>query len=155
MTVLRPHVVLPVEAGEARCRARPTGAAALLLLWVCGAGPCEPRAASALCETPLHLPPFGMRPHLIAGVAPQVEEAVGDRCQPDVRAPAIGTREAADGRMRLRALLPSVHVVLRIIGHVGAWLEGPGPTRLTIRPSYTYSLGVIHHAGLERITRRV
>src|SRR5215212_6839112 len=119
-------------------------------------GPCEPRAgASALCEAPLHLPPFGMRPHLIAGVAPQVEEAIGDRCQPDVRAPAIGTREAADGRMRLRALLPSVHVVLRIIGHVDACLEGLGAPRLTIRPSYTYSLGVIHHAGLERITRRV
>ena len=111
--------------------------------------------ASTLGEAPLHLPPLGMRPHLLAGVAPQVEETIGDRRQPYVRAPAIGTREAADGRMRLRALLPSVHVVLRIIGHVAAWLEGPGPARLTIRPSYTYSLGVIHHAGLERITRSV
>jgi hypothetical protein len=45
--------------------------------------------------------------------------------------------------------------VLRIIGHLAARLEAPGPTRLTIRRSYTYSLGVIHHAGLERITRTV
>src|ERR671912_303484 len=119
-------------------------------------GACEPRGrASALCETPLHLPTLGMRPHLLAGVAPQVEETIGDRRQPYVHAPAIGTREAADGRMRLRALLPSVHVVLRIIGHVAARLEGHGPTRLTIRRSYTYSLGVIHHAGLERITSSV
>jgi hypothetical protein len=50
-------------------------------------------------------------------------------------------------------------VVLRIIGHLGALLEGPDDgTRFDIRRTYTYSLVVVptnHHARLERITGAV
>src|SRR5215208_8294853 len=102
-----------------------------------------------------------MRPDVLARVAPQIEEPIRDRGQTYARALAVGTREAANGGMRVRAVLASFHVGAADHRRCGRPVKAPGtwrprsrkrpptgpvgglhaPRRFDIRRHHTYSNG--------------
>jgi len=57
----------------------------------------------------LHLPPLGVRPDVRTGVAPEIEELLGNRGKPDSHARATRAREVADDGMALLNRVPPFH----------------------------------------------
>jgi len=49
----------------------------------------------------VHLTPLGVRPDVRTGITSEIEELLGNRGQPDIRARTTRAREVADDRMAL------------------------------------------------------